>query len=89
MSNAFNNGNKKKGSSRRVEALVSPQAVRVQWHVDATITCPHCEHENNFMDIDEWWAFSRIGENNKNFIYPIDFECDSCGKTFKVDGSDY
>lgn len=64
-------------------------AVRVQWSISATMECPHCEHDNDFMQVDEYWNFSNVGENVEKFHYPIEITCEECGKEFTVDGADY
>ena len=63
--------------------------VRVQWHISGDIECPHCEHDNDFMEVDEYYFFSAPGENKKNFSRPIEFVCTKCHKEFLVDGADH
>lgn len=63
--------------------------VRVQWHVDALVECPHCEEDNDFMDVDEFYVHTKPMENVVKFSYPITIECAHCKKAFLVDGSDY
>ncbi len=63
--------------------------VRVQWHVEALIECPHCEMDNNFMDVDEFWVYTKPMESKKNFFSPVRIECEHCKKEFLVDGADY
>lgn len=72
-------------------AIAKPMlpAVRVQWSISATMECPHCEHDNDFMQVDEYWNFSNVGENVEKFHYPIEITCEECGKEFTVDGADY
>lgn len=64
-------------------------SVRVQWSISATMECPHCEHDNDFTRIDEYWVFSNVGENVEKFHRPLEVECEKCGKLFNVDGADY
>lgn len=63
--------------------------VRVQWSISATMECPYCEHDNDFTQVDEWWNFSKVGENVEKFHRPIETTCQECGKEFTVDGADY
>lgn len=63
--------------------------VRVQWHISATMECPHCEHDNDFMQEDEWWCYSSPGENKEKFFAPIQIVCENCKKEFTANGSDY
>lgn len=71
--------------------LVKPvlQAVRVQWHVEALIECPHCEIDNDFTEVDEFYNYTQPMENVVKFFSPVQFECKHCGEEFTVDGSDY
>jgi hypothetical protein len=79
-SNEAENGNKSK-------PLL--QAVRVQWHVEALIECPHCEIDNDFTEVDEFYNYTQPMENVVKFFSPVQFECKHCGEEFTVDGSDY
>lgn len=64
-------------------------AVRVNWYIKANAECPHCLHYNDFMEVDEWWAYCKTGETVDKFHSPVELECKKCGKEFIVDGSDY
>lgn len=64
-------------------------AVRVQWSISATMECPHCEHDNDFMQVDEYWRYSQPGENKEKFFAPIEITCENCQKKFTGNGSDY
>lgn len=72
-------------------AIAKPMlpAVRVQWSISATMECPHCEHDNDFMQVDEYWCYSQPGENKEKFFAPIEIVCENCQKKFTVNGSDY
>lgn len=72
-------------------AIAKPMlpAVRVQWSISATMECPHCEHDNDFMQVDEYWSYSQPGENKEKFFAPIEITCENCQKEFTVNGSDY
>lgn len=63
--------------------------VRVQWSISADIECPHCGHDNDFMTIDDYYEFSKVGENKKQFIRPVEFTCEKCREEFLVNGSDF
>lgn len=63
--------------------------VRVQWRVSADVECPYCEHDNDFMEVDEFWVHCPVAENQEKFFYPITMTCDNCKKKFQVDGADY
>jgi len=39
--------------------------------------------------VDEFWTYTNIGENKKEFDFPKSFECSKCQKDFIVNGSDY
>lgn len=63
---------------------------RINWQVEAKVECPKCMHDNDFMEVDEWWCFSQIGETkdfNENMC--VDITCSGCGEKIKVTGSDY
>lgn len=63
--------------------------VRVQWYVSADVECPHCGKDNDFMEVDEFWSYSNVGENLEKFHQPVEMTCEHCNKEFTVDGSDY
>ena len=63
--------------------------VRVQWHVEALVECPHCEIGNDFMEVDEFYVYTKPMENVVKFFAPVTIECKHCGKDFSVDGADY
>jgi len=50
------------------------KVVRVQWHVSADVECPHCEHTNDFMNVDEWWCFTQVAEKVEKFHYTIEYK---------------
>lgn len=65
------------------------KTARVQWSISGDIECPNCEHEHDFMTVDEWYLYSQPGENKDNFFHGIEMTCDKCGNEFIVNGSDY
>ena len=65
------------------------EPVRVSWYIQGTIECPFCYHENDFMDVDEYWEYSQIGENKELFFAPVEVTCNSCNNSYIVNGSDY
>ena len=65
------------------------KSVRVQWHVEALVECPHCEEDNDFTLVDEFWVYTRPMETVDKFFAPVVITCEHCGKDFTVDGSDY
>jgi hypothetical protein len=62
--------------------------VRGNWVVSCDIECPKCGHDNDLMDIDEWWSISNIGEN-KELSSPENFKCNKCGFEMLITGTDY
>jgi len=65
------------------------KTARVSWNISADVECPHCEHDNNFMQVDEWHLYTQPGENKEEFFCKIEMTCDKCNKEFIVNGSDY
>jgi hypothetical protein len=62
--------------------------VRGNWNVSCDIECPKCGHDNDLMDIDEWYLLSKPGEN-KEFNKPEEFSCKKCGFEMLIEGTDY
>lgn len=62
--------------------------VRGNWNVSCDIECPKCGHDNDLMDIDEWYILSRPAEN-KDFDKPEEFKCEKCGFEMLIEGTDY
>lgn len=62
--------------------------VRGNWVVHCDIECPKCGHDNDLMDIDEWYLLSKPGEN-KEFDKPEEFKCQKCGFEMLIEGTDY
>jgi transcription elongation factor Elf1 len=76
-------------TKEEMESKEEIKPVRVQWSISADIECPHCNHDNDFMDVDEWYNFTKPGENVEKFHYDVGFTCEECGKEFKINGADY
>lgn len=62
--------------------------VRGNWVVHCDIECPKCGHDNDLMDVDEWYLLSKPGEN-KEFDKPEEFKCQKCGFEMLIEGTDY
>jgi phage terminase large subunit GpA-like protein len=64
------------------------KSTKIEWHVTGGITCPHCDKENEFMDMDEWYQYAEVAEN-KTFSEPIEWDCKHCKKPFIITESVY
>lgn len=62
--------------------------VRGNWNLSCDIECPRCGHDNDLMDVDEWYLLSMPGEN-KEFDRPEEFRCEKCGFEMLIEGTDY
>lgn len=60
----------------------------INWTVRGDVECPHCGHDNEFMDQDEWYEYCEIGET-KDFDEPYEMGCEKCGHDFIVTKSQY
>lgn len=50
--------------------------------------CPHCERDNDLMNIDEWWViFGRNPNPCKDLNYEHD--CEHCGQTFIIKNMEF
>lgn len=65
-----------------------PIEITAEWNVSFTVECPHCEHDNDLMDTDEWWCtYGNIGETRTGLT--AHETCSKCDKEFIVTGSQY
>ena len=63
---------------------------RVKWGIEADVECPHCIHDNDFMEVDEWHIWCEPGQNVETFGLDCPtMICERCGEEFEVTGSDY
>lgn len=63
-------------------------SVRGNWVVSCDIECPKCGYDNDLMDLDEWWAISKMGEN-KDLTAPEQITCKKCKFEMLLTGTDY
>lgn len=50
---------------------------KIEWNVSGDVECPHCGHDNDFMNEDEWYGLCKVGESKK-FNPPIIITCSKC-----------
>ena len=62
--------------------------VKGRWEISCDIECPKCGHNNDFMDIDEWFTMSQPGET-KTFSKSEEFSCRKCGFQMLIEGVEY
>lgn len=61
----------------------------VSWSISADVECPHCKHNNNFMELDEWYLSCEVGQTIEEFEHNVEMTCDKCEKDFEINGSEY
>lgn len=57
------------------------------WTVELDAECPHCEHLNNLMLVDEYWIVFGNVESKENVNR--EHKCESCGEQFLITESSF
>lgn len=60
------------------------------WSVYLSVHCPHCDEyiDVKFDEQDEWWSVFDWPPHSSDKV-DHEMDCQECGKTFKINGTEY